>query len=83
MAVAIARTVDLRGAEDECGDTALKAVRRSIKDLPPGEVLEVLSDVAEQIFTVRAWARKTGRAVLEESREGKLVRMLLQQAGDG
>jgi len=83
VAAAIAGTVDLRGAEDECGDTALRAVRRAIKELASGEVLEIVSDVAEQVFTVRAWARKTGRAVVEESREGKLVRMLVEEAPDG
>lgn len=80
MSVAIARTVDLRDSEDQCGDTALKAVRRVLKDLGPGDVVEILSDVAEQVFTVRAWARKTGRDVLEETKEGKLTRMLLEQS---
>jgi thiosulfate/3-mercaptopyruvate sulfurtransferase len=73
--------VDLRDSEQECGDTALKLVRRAIKELSPGEVLTVLTNVAEQAFVVRAWARKTGRSILEDEREGKERRILVEQAG--
>lgn len=83
MVVQPSGTVDLRHTEDECGDTALKAVRRAMKALEPGQVLEVRLDVAEQAFVLRAWARKTGRAIVEEQTEGKETRMLVEQVADG
>jgi TusA-related sulfurtransferase len=71
MAQTVARTVDLTRAEEECGDSALQMVRRALKELVPGEVLEVKATVAEHAFVVRAWARKTGKPILEDHTEGK------------
>lgn len=78
----ISRTVDLRAAEDECGDTALQIVRRAWKELSPGEVLEVKSNVAEHAFVVRAWARKTGKTVVEDRTEGKETTILVERTAD-
>lgn len=83
MTVEASARVDLRQSEDQCGDTALKAVRRDMKPLQPGQVLEVQLNVAEQAFVLRAWARKTGRAIVEEHTEGKETRMLVEQVADG
>jgi TusA-related sulfurtransferase len=77
------RTLDLTYSEEECGDTALALVRRTMKELAPGDVLEVRSTVAEHAFVVRAWARKTGRPVLEDRKEGRTTTILVQQAPDG
>jgi len=82
-AVQPAGSVDLRQSEDQCGDTALKAVRRAMKTLQPGQVLEVHLNVAEQAFVLRAWARKTGRAIVKEETEGKETWMLVEQVADG
>lgn len=54
-----------------------------MKVLQPGQVLEVRLDVAEQAFVLRAWARKTGRAILKEQKEGRETRMLVEQVADG
>jgi TusA-related sulfurtransferase len=81
--VNVARTLDLTHSEEECGDTALSLVRRALKELAPGDVLEVQATVAEHAFVVRAWARKTGKPVLEDTTEGKLTRILVQQTADG
>jgi TusA-related sulfurtransferase len=70
------RRLDLATAEDECGDSALGRVRRAWERLAPGESLEVLTDVAEQAFAVRAWARRSGAGV-EESREAGRVQLRL------
>jgi TusA-related sulfurtransferase len=83
MAQAVARTVDLTRAEEECGDSALQMVRRALKELAPGEVLEVKATVAEHAFVVRAWARKTGKPILEDQTEGKRTRILLERTADG
>ncbi len=83
MTVEASAQVDLRQSEDQCGDTALKAVRRAMKPLQPGQILEVQLNVAEQAFVLRAWARKTGRAIVAEQTEGKETRMLVEQVADG
>jgi TusA-related sulfurtransferase len=79
----VARTLDLTSSEEECGDTALALVRRTIKELAAGEVLEVQSTVAEHAFVVRAWARKTGRPIVEDRTEGKRTTILVQQTANG
>jgi TusA-related sulfurtransferase len=79
----VARTLDLTHSEEECGDTALSLVRRTMKELAPGDVLEVRSTVAEHAFVVRAWARKTGRPVLDDRKEGTTTTILVQQTSDG
>jgi TusA-related sulfurtransferase len=75
------RTLDLATAEEECGDSALGRVRRELAALEAGELLEVLTGVTEQVFAVRAWARRAGAAVVEEGREGGRTRLVLRAAG--
>jgi TusA-related sulfurtransferase len=82
MARTIARTLDLSTSEEVCGDSALQMVRRALKELLPGEVLEVRARVAEHSFVVRAWARKTGKTILEDQTEGKETRILLERTAD-
>ncbi len=79
----IARTIDLTRSEEECGDTALQLVRRAFNELAPGDLLEVKSVVAEHAFVVRAWAKKTGKPILEDRTEGRETRILLQRPADG
>lgn len=83
MATQVARTLDLRRSEEECGDTALQLVRRTVKEMASGEVLEIQADVAEHAFVVRAWARKAGHRIVEDSSEGKETRILLEVCADG
>jgi TusA-related sulfurtransferase len=83
MTISVSRTLDLTNAEEECGDTALQLVRRAFDQLEPGGVLEVKAVVAEHAFVVRAWARKTGKPVLDDRSEGKETRILLQRPDDG
>src|ERR1019366_6365264 len=52
-----ARHLDLTSAEEECGDSAMGRVRRAYATLEPGERLEVVTGVAEQVFGIRAWSR--------------------------
>jgi TusA-related sulfurtransferase len=82
MPVPVARTVDLTHSEDECGDNALAVVRRALKGLAPGQVLEVKATVAEHAFVVRAWARKTGKRIVDDRSEGKETRILLERTAD-
>jgi TusA-related sulfurtransferase len=54
-----------------------------MKQVPPGEVMEVVATVAEHAFVVRAWARKTGRTVVDDRMEGKTYHLLVRQSADG
>lgn len=83
MTTQVARTLDLRESEKECGDTALQLVRRAVKEMSRGEVLEIQANVAEHVFVVRAWARKTGKPILADDTEGKDTRILLEVPEDG
>ncbi|MGP8160591.1 MAG: sulfurtransferase TusA family protein [Candidatus Dormibacteria bacterium] len=73
------RRLDLSDAEVGCGDSAMGRVRRAYGTLAAGERLEVLTGVAEHVFAVRAWSRRVGGEVVEESRERGLTRLVLQR----
>jgi TusA-related sulfurtransferase len=81
--VTIARTLDLREAEEICGDVALQRVRRAWDELQPGDVLEVRAIVAEHAWVVRAWARKTNKPIVEERTDGPETIIRLQKPADG
>jgi TusA-related sulfurtransferase len=69
--------VDLATAEEECGDSAMGRVRRAYEQLAPGETMEVLTGVPEQVFAIRAWARREGIEVVEESRQAGAIRLVV------
>ncbi|MGH8910552.1 MAG: sulfurtransferase TusA family protein [Egibacteraceae bacterium] len=75
--------LDLAYAEQECGDSALQIVRRELNGLRVGQVLEIQTTVAEHAFIVRAWARKTGRTLLDDRTEGRQTRILLERTANG
>ncbi|MGH8896154.1 MAG: sulfurtransferase TusA family protein [Egibacteraceae bacterium] len=77
------RLVDLERAEQDCGDSALTVVRRALKELDPGQIMEVRTTVAEHAFVVRAWARKTGKSILSDRTEGKQTQIFLERTADG
>jgi TusA-related sulfurtransferase len=79
----VGRLIDLKDAEQECGDSALTVVRRALKELSPGQVMEVRTTVAEHAFVVRAWARKTRKPILADRTEGKQTRIFLERTADG
>lgn len=72
-------TLDLAVAEQACGDSALGRVRRAYAELPLGGEVVVLTDVAEQAFAVRAWARQSGAEVVSESRAEGRTRIALRR----
>jgi TusA-related sulfurtransferase len=71
--------VDLASAEEECGDTAMGRVLRAYDQLAPGQRLEVLTDVAEQAFAVRTWARRSGIQMLDDSRVSGRFRLVVSR----
>ncbi|MGH8901069.1 MAG: sulfurtransferase TusA family protein [Egibacteraceae bacterium] len=79
----VGRLVDLEAAEQDCGDSALAVVRRALQELDPGQIMEVRTTVAEHVFVVRAWARKTGKLIIEDRAEGNQTRIFLKRTADG
>lgn len=71
--------LDLTTAEEECGDSAMGRVRRAYAALGPGDRLEVVTGVAEHLFGIRAWSRRVGGEILEESTEGRCIRLVLRR----
>jgi TusA-related sulfurtransferase len=71
--------LDLSDAEQDCGDSALGRVRRAYATLAPGGRLEVVTGVGEHVFGIRAWSRRVGGEVVEESSERGLTRLVLRR----
>ncbi|HAW09849.1 MAG: hypothetical protein ABSC16_09950 [Candidatus Dormibacteria bacterium] len=73
------RRLDLTSSDDDCGDSALGRVRHAYASLAPGDRLEVVTRVAEQVFGIRAWSRKAGGEVIEEDRGAGGIRLVLRR----
>ncbi len=73
------RRLDLTSDDDDCGDSALGRVRHAYANLAPGDRLEVLTRVAEQVFGIRAWSRRVGGEVVEEDRGAGCTRLVLRR----
>ena len=72
--------LDLSGAEDLCSEPApLERVRRAYELLGPGHRLEARSPIAEHAFAVRAWSRKNGVLLLEDTRGDGINRLVLER----
>jgi TusA-related sulfurtransferase len=54
-------------------------VRHAYASLAPGDRLEVVTRVAEQVFGIRAWSRKAGGEVIEEDRGAGGIRLVLRR----
>ena len=74
------RRLDLSQSEEECGDNALGRVRRAVAELPPGELLEVTSGIADHVFSVRAWSRREGVDIVEDRRDDGVTRLVLRRS---
>lgn len=77
--------IDLSGAEELCSEPApLERVRRRLAQLDAGARLEVRTPVAEHAFSIRAWSRKHGVAIVTDERTADGYRIVLEpQAGGG
>lgn len=73
------RHLDLTDSEEECGDNALGRVRRALDEMAPGDLVEIVSEVAEHAFAVRAWGRRAGAAIVEETCEDTRTRIVLRR----
>lgn len=70
-------TVDCRGSS--CPLPVVKTAQ-AMKDLAPGQVLLVLATDSGVEPDMKAWASRTGNALLGIDREGDVYRVLLRRA---
>ena len=77
MAIAPDRKIDCLGLF--CPMPILKT-REAVKQLAPGEVLEMTSDDPASDADVRSWSAKTGHQLLAVERDGPVFRFLIRKA---
>jgi TusA-related sulfurtransferase len=73
----VVRTVDLRAGVELCTDSPIGRVQQALAGLGPEEAVAVWVKGYADEFTVTAWAKRNGYAVLEVHREGEEARILL------
>jgi len=74
----MAQTLDTKGLN--CPLPILKA-KKAIKDLPAGEVLEVLATDPGSVKDFQAFSRATGNELMDWSEENGVFRFLIQKSG--
>jgi tRNA 2-thiouridine synthesizing protein A len=70
-------TLDAKGLN--CPLPILKA-RKALKDVPPGEILEVLSTDPGSVADFQAFCRQTGNELMESTTEDSVYRFLIKRA---
>lgn len=78
--VAVHRTLDVRGLS--CPMPVVKA-NREMRELGPGQVLEILATDRGSLTDIPAWARDRGHEVLEVHDGGPEVRFLIRKGDAG
>ena len=54
---------------------------KRMKDMRPGQVLEVISDDEGIVEDMPTWCRRTGHQLLSITQEGETFRVLVKKAG--
>ena len=70
-------TLDAKGLN--CPLPILKA-RKALKDVPPGEILEVLSTDPGSVSDFQAFCRQTGNELMESTTDDSVYRFLIKRA---
>ena len=78
MSVTIALSLDLKGFS--CPIPIAKTAK-AMKDLAPGQYLEVLATDPGSVPDFKAWSATTGNPLVESGEEGGVFRFLLQKKG--
>jgi tRNA 2-thiouridine synthesizing protein A len=55
--------------------------REAIRELAPGQVLEMMSDDPASDADMHAWSQRTGHPLLGVTRDGAVYRFLIRKAG--
>jgi tRNA 2-thiouridine synthesizing protein A len=70
-------TLDAKGLN--CPLPILKA-RKALKDVPPGEILEVLSTDPGSVADFQAFCRQTGNELMESTTDESVYRFLIKRS---
>jgi len=76
MEATITARLDLKGLS--CPLPIAKTAR-AVRDLEPGQLIEVLATDPGSVADFNAWARSTGNPLLESSQEGGVFRFLIKR----
>jgi tRNA 2-thiouridine synthesizing protein A len=76
MSVTVAMRLDLKGLS--CPLPIVKTAK-AIKELKPGELVEVLATDPGSVPDFRAWSQSTGNPLLESSTEGSVYRFIVKK----
>lgn len=78
MAITISRTLDVKGFA--CPIPIVRTAQ-AMKQLAPGDVIEVLATDAGSVKDFAAWSKTTGNAIVEQTQQGGVFRFLLMKKG--
>lgn len=76
MSVAIVMTLNLKGLS--CPLPIVKTAK-AMKDVAPGQLIEVLATDPGSVPDFKAWSQATGNPIVESSQEGGVFRFLLKK----
>jgi len=76
MTLAIAASLDLKGLS--CPLPIVKTAK-AMKDVQPGELVEVLATDPGSVPDFNAWSKATGNQLVEQTQEGSVFRFLLKK----
>jgi len=77
MAVAVAQTLDLKGLS--CPLPILRTAK-AMKELEPGERVEVLATDPGSVPDFNAWSTKTGNPLVEATKADGVFRFIVEKA---
>jgi tRNA 2-thiouridine synthesizing protein A len=78
MSLTIAMSLNLKGLS--CPLPIVKTAK-AMKDLAPGEIVEVLATDPGSVPDFKAWAQSTGNQLIESTQEGAVYRFVLKKKG--
>jgi tRNA 2-thiouridine synthesizing protein A len=76
MTLEIAASLDLKGLS--CPLPIVKTAK-AMKDVQPGELVEVLATDPGSVPDFNAWSKATGNQLVEQTQEGGVFRFLLKK----
>ena len=78
MTITIARTLDLKGLS--CPIPIVKTAQ-AMRQLAPGDCVEVLATDPGSVKDFAAWAKTTGNSLVTTSQDGGVFRFVLMKKG--
>ncbi len=78
MSTAVVMSLNLKGLS--CPLPIIKTAK-AMKDLAPGQLLEVFATDPGSVADFKAWAQSTGNALLESDQQGAVYHFVLKKKG--